>query len=229
VLVRSYEGSLLLSEGYLSFNKDAVFQDLSQGQTDIFTELATTQHSSWYSDTPSVHWSQADYYRISQAVFESIWNESSNDWNLSEIMFTLDCASAENGPQFGSFTFFKTYQEGDQSIRLERHIDIGPRIEEIYWNETKVFPVRYHFAPIDLSKVKFPVESVLSLAENLGGREIRLSLDNNCMIFLSLISNSRSYKWYVSYSASLSKSFDKTVYDLDIDPMSGEYKINKPK
>jgi hypothetical protein len=232
VIIKEYMDSTredreYVSYGYFSFEKATILYDLSQGRTDTFEPLATPANLWWDSNTPPVHWSQDDYYRIARAFFEKVWGESPDGWGLKKLEFQLNCESIENGPQLGIIWFYKVYKDGNLQVRIEREITILPTVEEIHWAQSRITNARQN-SGIDLARFKYPVERVLQLAENIGGRDSRLNVDNNCDIDIWLIPEWYNGAWEVDYTGHLSESYER-IFLIFIDPYTGNYKINKPK
>jgi hypothetical protein len=215
------------NEGYVSFNKDTVLKDISLGQIDIFPELKTTPQPIGYNDALPVNWRQSDYYRIALAAFQSIWGESPDGWSVNEMGFKLDCKYIERGVQKGRFVFFKVDKDANPSIRFERGIMVKPLSEEILWISREFSPSLYNNS-IDLARLKYPVETVLQMAENAGGREARLSVDNNCEIYSDLVPGSQYEGWQVGYTTLLPYPNQRPLF-LVIDPYTGKLKIINSK
>jgi hypothetical protein len=212
--------------GVYAFDSQTVLQSMAQGKMNVFTLQSATPESP-QPDLPPVRWSQSDFYRIAQALHESIWREPIEGWKLNQILFRVKCVDAPLGPQFVGFKMFKTARIREANSRLERNVYVEPRQNQAGWTGIEYYPERFRWSSLDLAQVKIPAEQALQIAESQGGRETRLAVENKCEIFGSLVAGVRNNDWQISYSGERLA----LLFEINVDEQTGEYKIThrKPK
>lgn len=208
-------------EGAYAIDSQTILQSLTNGDTQVFTSLTATPDATPQTNLPPVHWSQANYFQIAQAFNEMKWKESLDSWKFNDIFFRLDCDFVSLGPQFASFKIFKTIHTREEDSRLVHYIHIDPQQDRVSWGKTEYYPQVDNWSYLDLTKIKIPVEGALNIAENNGGQQARLAVNNNCNIFISMVAGLRDNDWQVWYSGNGS---DK-LFIIEIDEQSGEYQI----
>jgi len=75
---------------------------------------------------------------------------------------------------------------------------------------------------LDLQKMKITVEKALEIAEETGGKQARITVNNECRIYALL--GPYSPGWLVTYSSFKDLSIDE-VFEISINPYTGEYNI----
>jgi hypothetical protein len=206
-------------EAFYTINPNTILESIAQGKGNIFTLQAVTPEviASLISATP-VQWSQADYFHIAEALFQFAWNETLKKWSLDRMAFGMDCQDANYGPQYADFTFYKVEQSDGKESRLVRRIYILHQEKTVWWTEIEYFPMLADWGNIDLTKTKISVNDAFQIAERNGGYRARLGVENNCKVtaFLPIWGYDG---WNITYTG-----LDK-LFDINIDPLSGEYKI----
>ena len=218
------EQQISRGNGVYAFNSQTILQSLAQGKMNVFALQSATPESS-QADSPPVRWSQTDFFRVAQAFHESVWQEPMKSWKLNDIFFRLRCEYAPLGPQFVSFKMFKTARIREANSRLERNIDIRPQQNQASWTGIEYYPERSRWPSLDLAQIKILAEQALHIAESHGGQEARLTIENKCDIFGSLVAGLRDNDWRVSYSGEP----DVRLFEMNIDEQTGEYKITHQK
>lgn len=207
-------GRLVVGEHYFTIKPETILQSIAQGQEDFFSSVSSLPESgdmypSW------VNWDQSDYLSIANALYESVWNESLQNWDLNYASFSLPCSVVGNGFQSATLSFFQEETSGDGISRIERQIDIYPKRKLITVWEFAYDSSRIRWKSIELSEIAFTAEQVLMTAERSGGMEKRVEINNACEISVILAPNSVNYAgWDVLYSSG--------VYSVKIDPYTGK-------
>lgn len=168
-----------------------------------------------------VNWTQADYFYIVDAFYRLILQDTLVDWQVNSMGFSLRCIDIEAGLQDGIFGFFKIVRnEDNQEILITRYIEIAPRHKLVLLWEREFYPYVITRSSIDLTQIKFDSERVLEIAEDNGGQEKRLSLQNACSIRTSLSPDSAQYRgWSVVYTPSDNRT---SGFHIIVDPFTGE-------
>jgi hypothetical protein len=172
------------NQGYYAIDTDTILKSIAQGKTDVFfSQNATPEVVAPLSSKP-IQWSQADYFRVAEALSEFVWNEPLEDWNLDNVLFRLDCEDVNSGPQFAAFSYFKIIHTREQESRLVHNLLIDPFGHSVSWQETEYYPNNLVVKRTDLSQQNILAEDALSIAEKNGGLEVRSSAGNACIIYL---------------------------------------------
>ncbi len=220
--LETHEQQISEGNGVYAFDSQMILQSLAQGKTNVFTLQSATPESP-RADLPLVQWGQADFYRVAQAFHEFVWQEPMESWKLKGIFFRLRCEYAPLGPQFVSFTIFKTTRIRQVDSRLERNVYVEPQQDQVSWIGIEYYPERFRWSSFDLAQVKIPAERALQIAESQGGREARLAVDNKCDIYGSLVANLSNSDWELRYSGERAV----LLFGINIDEQTGEYKITQ--
>jgi hypothetical protein len=206
-----------------SIEPASLLEDLEQGKRNVFSPIAEEPLWPPPDQQIPVPWTQEDYLRIANAMFEFIWNDTLTGWQLNDMYFNLGCTKYDIGFQSGIFTFFKNKEVNGNKFRIERTVNIDPRDKTIYITENEYHPRLVEWSSIDLVRNKFSADEILQIADEAGGKTQRLSVENACEISLLLSPGSARYKgWWIRYFESKN---DATLFRADIDPSTGEVSI----
>lgn len=151
-----------------------------------------------------VSWNQATYQSIARAVYQAVWQESQASWSLSRMEFHTGCSDGLEGFDWGDFTYFKDIRVNGENMYSAREIQITPEHGDISWGSDTNFPrPLLGWERIDLNRVRVSAEEALRTADTKGGKDIRLSMQNRCQIYVSMYPEAYGYNdWKVSYSGS---------------------------
>jgi len=203
-------------ESYYLIDPNTILADIEEGKTAVFSSQTVTPQAPLSQSLSVVRWTQEDYLNIVQALYESIWNESTDDWKLRYAWFSMKCDNVNDGPQFAHFIFYKVVR-AQKETRVERQIYIDPSNNAVGWVEIKYSPDLLQLVPIKLPEYKVTVSDALRIAEDNGGEEIRIRAGNDCKVSGELINTSDN--WRVSYVKTLD------LFSIDIDALTGSHKI----
>lgn len=206
-------------EQYYSINPQSLMDSLVQDGQDVLTPVDVAPEFPPPDEQIPVNWSQVDYLSIVDAVFKNAWGESVDGWSLKSISFALGCTKIDYGFQNAHFRYFKNANVQEREARFERSIHIDPRSKSIYVLEFEYFPRLTDWNAIALTQLLYSADDALRIAEENGGQEQRLAVENECDISLLLSPDSPRYRgWDVRYT----NKNDGTILFVQIDPLSGE-------
>jgi hypothetical protein len=200
---------------YYKINPETIMRSLDRGETGVFLpELATPQ-------APKVEapftWHQSDYLRIATALYQFVWKETANGWNVYFIQFETSCQDYSMGFGLADFYYFKTIFMNGQIEYAAREIRITPESGEVSVGEDANFPhPLVGWRSINLGTLKLSADDALQVAEQNGGKEFRSNARNDCRIHVNLNPNVDRADWLVFYSVS-----DGSIFEVYIDPYSG--------
>jgi hypothetical protein len=209
-----------------SIEPKSLLGDIAQGKEDIFIPIE--EEPPWPAPDQQipVPWMQEDYLHISNALFEFVWNDSLDGWQLYVLFFNLDCTQHDFGFQSGIFYFFKDVEINGNESRIERLVNIDPRNKTVGVTENKYYPRLTDWTSIPLNESILSAEEALQRAENAGGKEKRLFVTNACEISLTFHHDhgwwNNKLWWDVGYSQLDDEGRSTTLFAVDIDPYTGE-------
>jgi hypothetical protein len=204
---------------YYAIDPPALLESLAQNGEAFFIPIENEPDILPLDQQLPVDWTQADYMHIANVLFEDIWKETTNGWSLKSMSFSLDCTKIEHGIQEADLRYFRNDKTPEQEIRIERSIDIyawrkSARVVEFIYT-----PRWVDWGSIDLAQMQISADDVLMLAENYGGKEKRLDVDNACDIDLLLSPDDPRYRgWHVRYD----NRDGGQIFEAWIDPITGE-------
>jgi hypothetical protein len=215
------ENQKTTQQGFYAIDPETLLNTLANDETNAF--LPITEHDVDRSTPPSgssINWTQADYFYIVDEFYRLVLHDTLGDWQLNSMNYSLSCAEVDIGSQNGRFEFFKIVKnENDQEVLISRFIDVDPRYRVVLLWEREFVPYVITRSSIELTNIKFASADALQIAEDNGGQNLRLSLNNGCDITLSLSPDSAEYRgWKVLYSR---RGSGKVAFDLNIDPFTG--------
>jgi hypothetical protein len=130
------------------------------------------------------------------------------------MTFHIDCQDDLSGLPGGTFSYFRTTLTKGKIAYTWREMEIDPTYLFVAWGGNAKFahPL-FGWKSIDLSKLQVSAEDAIKIAENNGGREARLNVQNQCGIHLLLMPE-RYKGWLVDYQSA--------DFEIMIDPYTGE-------
>lgn len=162
-----------------------------------------------------IYWSQSEYMKVVDALFEFIWKESlSNDWYLHKMTFKANCNKSSEGFEYATFVFYQLiFRQGELRYNA-RALEILPQNAQVLWGGASTF-----FRPIlganviDRDDLKTSADDVIRIAEANGGKAIRESIQDKCNIHLYLNGD-----WEVDYVG----NDGLPILNMHIDSNTGE-------
>jgi hypothetical protein len=203
--------------GLFKINPGTILESLDKGNTDVF--LPDTRPLADRADGPALYnepilWSQSDYLKVGSTLGKLVWEDSLDNWSVFSMIFNADCQNNLNGLSGSDFQYFKTIFDRGKIMYSWREIEIDPEYLYIAWGDDAEFvhPL-FGLKSVDLNRLKISAEAAVRIAEENGGREARLSAENQCNIHLLLMPE-RFKGWRVDYQS--------TDFEIEIDPYTGE-------
>jgi hypothetical protein len=203
---------------YYKINPKTVLADLDRGQTDVFMPEVATPEAPLLDG--SISWHQADYMKVAKALFEFEWREPMYGWRLFSMGFDATCRDDPAGFDSSQFYYFTTivYDDGEKG-NIGRQVLITPQYGHVIAGGNAYYPYKWPgWRSLDLDKVVITAEDALRIAEENGGREARLSVQNKCKIRLGL---SDDFTWSVLISKDVNVG-GGYIFKIEIDPYTGE-------
>ncbi len=175
------------------------------------------------SVTPDPHletiftWSQTEYLKVASALFEFVWKESlDGDWSMHRMSFLTSCKETPSGFESAIFVYNQLmFQNGILEYNA-RVIEISPNNESVSWGGDTILPRPIRGAnSFDLNEVSISADKALTIAEEVGGKTMRQSVQDNCRIGLFL-----DKVWKVVYFPE--SKYATIDFEVAIDPRTGE-------
>jgi hypothetical protein len=155
----------------------------------------------------TIGWSQNDYLEIVEALHREIWKDNPRDWHLYRIVFQTSCENLAGKFEYADFYYFQEVKRDGRIMYEVRNILIEPEYGYIACGGDTFYPRPFidRWDKIDLEMItKFPAEKALALAEQQGGSNIRMGVENACWIHVSLWPWGYEYNdWMVSYGGNI--------------------------
>ncbi len=213
------------SEGLMAIDPDRILQLISHNPDQAFTPIFDLDYPTYrdsVSEIEPVLWGQSDYLSIVETFFQVNWKDELANWELYDIYFSLSCSDADKMQymQYADYTFHRILKNAKgPDTRIERRVYVQLHESLLEWGETEYSPDYSSHRYYDLSQVKISAEEALRIAEDNGGRDYRLSQNNECSTSVFLKYSNwlfADYNWRVYYSRD---------YSVEVDKQSGTYKI----
>ena len=206
--------------GNYLIDPETILTALDKGESDVFTPLLGTPDPNMKHSLPgSIPWTDTEYLVVANALSQLIWSETTNGWKVYYIEFTTECHDNPQG--FDSFTaiYFKPIEINSKVVYTVRQISIDPLFRQASWGGGENFP-RPNLNDWDLfslNEIKVSAYEAFQIAENNGGKEARLKVNNNCRILVSAPYDEDEY-WDVHY-------YPGVYFEVLIDPFTGGSKV----
>jgi len=203
--------------GMFRINPGTILTSLDKESTDVF--LPDPRSLDDRGAGPSLYntpilWGQSDNLKIVSALNKYVWKDTLDDWELFIMTFNADCQNNVKGLSGSDFQYFKTAFDKGKIAYTWRQIEIDPEYMYVAWGGGAEFthPL-LGWKSIDLSRLEITAEDAIRIAEEHGGRDVRLSVQNQCNIHLFLMPE-RYKGWRVYYQS--------TDFEIQVDPYTGE-------
>lgn len=216
-----------------SFDSSTIQQSIADNQANLFqrqwqddgkqpTPLPTEVQP--IPNTPLFKWTEFDYMRIVKASAQLLGKDVMNA-NLFQITFNTQCRYVGVGFQDMTFGFFRDISEPGAQNRtyLRQFITIYPQSGRLRWREITLSDVYRQNQPLDRITSHLPAEKVLQVAENLGGRYLRLVRNNVCKVSGGITEDFPNGEWTIDYEEN-AVTFN-SLLTIHIDPYTGQGRI----
>lgn len=208
------------NKSFYSINTNTILVELSQGEKDVFIQEVAPLEDSIFEQP--INWSQSDYVKVSNVFYQVIWNESLENWNLYYLEFIANCNSNPSGFGFGEISFFKnTSNKPWLNNYTTRALQIIPQYGNVISADGGIFPQPLFdkWKSINLDTIVISADDALRIADENGGEEARLSVENNCTIQVRLSGYDNYWKVRISENNTAS-----VIFMMAINPYTGEIK-----
>lgn len=215
------ESQRTIQQGFYVIQPETILNAITYGDENAFSLITEHDVNEIRSASPSgssVSWTQFDYLHIVDAFYKVELHDTLSDWHLNSMDFSMNCSDIVTGIQDGRFEFFKIVKdEENQDVLISRFIDVDPRYKVVLFWEREFYPYVLTRSSIDLTNIKFDSTKILQIAEDSGGRNQRLAINNACDISLGLSPDSVRYRgWKVVYRG------DGVAFEINVDPFTGD-------
>ena len=201
------------------FNPETILVSLDREETAIFVPTIATPEVYVPLSAGSFPWTQADYLKIASAFEQIEWNENLDEWHVRGMNFDRDCGANSKGFDSGKIIYFKfDTAEGTPDYLRYRTVTLAiyPLYKSLAFGKSSFPRPLLGWKTINMNRLTVTAEDALRIAEEHGGKESRLSVNNECEISV-ILNPSYLESWEVRYNA--------TSFDMQIDPYTGRYKI----
>ena len=217
-VVRAYPGGDLSDFSdkdihFFTINPGTILSSLNADTADVFIpEIATPQSPAIQA---SVVWHQTDYQKIADALFERVWNEPSDNWNLYFMRFETSCGESLSGFESADFYYFEPHTIYNEKVYAGREIIIDPEYTDVSVGDGTGFPQPRFFGwkSINLNTVKISADQALFIADQNGGQKFR-SAKTKCNILVRLYPDVDGTVWHIFY-------YGSTTFEIHVDAING--------
>ncbi len=196
---------------------------LDSGETNVFFPILSVPTAEVSLLPPdSFNWTQSDYLKIANALFQFIWNETMEGWNIYYIFFKRECRDNPHGFDSAGITYYRKNEVKGEEVYSTRLIEMYPLASEVNggWGEDFPHPFLGSWNYIDLGRANITADEALQLAEENGGKEARIKVNNDCSILINAPYDSED-SWHVSY-------YIRASFEVIVDPYTGRFNVQPP-
>lgn len=211
---------ILSKQASFAYDPNTILEGIRRGERDVLIPLEPRQEPEYISGKALPVWSQAEVFEIVDYIFETVWRDSRDGWQVHYFSLHSSC-QASQGFQVGRFIFVKVLSGEPHDTRLVRTIVIQRHL--IATKDESYNPMQGSWDIFDLEEATVTAEQAIQIAEQEGGLQSRLAVDNDCVIYVEFAQVDEplipmlgfpaieSYKWYVRYSQDGQSIFRKLV------------------
>ncbi|HEY6074922.1 MAG TPA: hypothetical protein VIV15_16470, partial [Anaerolineales bacterium] len=164
--------SYYVDRGAYAFDPETILTLLDVGGAKVFKPIPTTAGPSASPLPPgSLHWTQLDYLKITNAVSQLVWKEGLADWTFYYVSFDALCQDNPVGFDRAEITFYKRIQGGWDNVYSARHVERFPLSSEVDWGGAMEFhrSLLDGWNGVDLTAFKVDADEALTTAERRQG------------------------------------------------------------
>lgn len=209
--------------GYFRIDPETILPELERGETDVFMPFLEDPQLAEGLSNISISWTQTDFLKIASALGQKVWDDPMNleDWIVDSMVFQGKCQDNVMGFHNAEITYYKMVEMSGEKAYTTRHISIKPYFGVIQWGSGATYTQSssQYWNGIDMSDAKINADEALSIADENGGREARLQVDNECGVMISLRRDNNNEYWYLEYAMIP----DSLAYKFDLD--TGKYDL----
>lgn len=188
---------------------------LDSGATDVFTPVDSFLPT--VAPSLPVSWQQDDFLKVARVLNQTVWSEPLSGWKLYSMHFSSACQDNPRGFTQGDFYYFRTVFRDNGKMRYTtQDFFISPQKGQATWAGGSNFPhPLFSWKNIRLGRTQITAEDALTIAEENGGSESRLLVDNKCNIHLALSGDSH-WRVYIYHDDT-----NALIFRMEIDPSTG--------
>jgi hypothetical protein len=127
---------------------------------------------------------------------------------VEKLFFGVSCSHVESGPQSLGVVFYRFGDYHGRRSRIETQIFVDAQARYLEMQTTAHYPDNQPFAAVVDLKSKLNAETILTLSDQNGGRKIRESMQNECIVQGVLTDN----MWSVRYRPSSSQYQEQVLF-----------------
>jgi len=206
-------------DGYYKIDPKTILTSLENGNTNVFEPLLKYPNKVEKITDVSISWTQADYLRIFLAFSKLVWDNSmdSKVWRIYDVNFSAECFDEVCNFDDAQIVYFKIAANSYTT----RIMQIQPSLGLVRWGDETSYPLVRQWEGVELTTARITAEDALKIAEENGGREIRLKASNKCIVAVSS-PGSNNKNWHVRYIFQ-----DPPIYEFFIDFETGRYEYSE--
>jgi hypothetical protein len=217
--------------GYYQIFSETMLNELNQGKSDVFTPVSEDMFEKIYWNDepkyPDLHWSQAEYLMIVDALSQEVWHEpfDSRNWDVLALDMKRDCV--ENPRGFYDFEIIYFQDSKIEFLNRQypvRRVEVMPRDGLVRWGEdTFSDAILPGWEKANLNDFQVTADNALLIAESNGGSAARQQHNNECRIWIRLnnVPHAVGYtnnNWLIDYD---STDFSEYLH-IWVNPLSGK-------
>lgn len=208
------------TSGDYLINPDTILVALNRGDANVFLPmLATPGPNDELLPPGSFEWEQKDYFEIAKVLSQHVWKDDLTDWEVYYVAFGKDCINTTRGFDSFDIIYFKPVKAASEDMYITRQINIYPLAKQVTWGSGSNYPRLFlrDWLSVDLENFKVTADEALQIAEDNGGTDARLRVNNSCNILISSPHNNNN-AWSVSY-------YVRASFQVIVDPYNGKFKV----
>jgi len=231
-----YPEDVLYDQVTYRIDPQTILVSLDSGEKNVFLPAPPEPEGAWPILWPSgtFIWDQDAYMKVADALHVYVWKESLEDWHIIRAVFFINqCSDILGRIDSADFSFYQrrdglNYVHGFHINPMSGNVTAGDQYSyRNGWGEK--------WKNLDMDKIKINnVDAALRIAEENGGKEIRLSAKNECRLSLLLAPDGLEYNishpfthygwgWNLYYWPNGSNQ--DPLFSINIDPYTGKYEI----
>ena len=186
--------------GSSRIDPQTILESLDRGDTDVF------RMESGIPENPQfimpIEWTQAEFFEVAAALHQTVWKEPLDDWNLYRMNFFTNCKDNPKGFSDVQLFFYKKVIVRERKMYSVREILVDSEYGYVAWGGDTYYPPPLFggWKVINLKKMTIPADEALNIAEAKVGMDFRMSVENECRIFVDLNPEVYNrYAWQVDY------------------------------
>ena len=164
---------------YYIFESKNLFDDYKKGKENLFSIISldslSDEELGSLPENPPSEWKQRDYLETLYIVHKAILHKPFKEKFRGAIFYVPNCDQASFGPQ--NAVLFTSTVNFPYANYYSYNIDLKDGL--VHWHGNSYQPIiSWPISSLDLSKYKITVERALQIAEEQGGKDVRIANRN---------------------------------------------------